>query len=73
MYFLQVFGIPQLLKGGYNVVAAETGCGKTLAYLLPVFHQLIEDKRLRVREKPGQPSTVILVPSRELADQIYVS
>lgn len=54
------------------LVAAETGCGKTLAYLLPLINQILSDRRLRVRTRPGHPSSIILVPSRELADQIYV-
>lgn len=61
------------MKGGYNLVAAETGCGKTLAYVLPIVNAILEDKRYRVRQKPAHPSTLILVPSRELADQVYVS
>lgn len=73
----KVFGIPHLLKeaNGRTVVAAETGCGKTLVYLLPVIQQILEERRSRsprIRPKPGYPSVIILVPSRELADQIYV-
>lgn len=69
---IQVFAIPHLRKGGYNVVAAETGCGKTLAYLVPVINQILDDQRFKVRQLPGHPSTIILLPSRELADQVYV-
>ncbi|CAL8111469.1 unnamed protein product [Orchesella dallaii] len=68
---IQVFGIPQILKGKQTAVAAETGCGKTLVYLLPIIMQTLEDRRYKVRPKPGHPTSIILVPSRELADQVY--
>ncbi|ODM98680.1 putative ATP-dependent RNA helicase DDX28 [Orchesella cincta] len=68
---IQVFGIPQVLKRKRTIIAAETGCGKTLTYLLPIINQTLEDRRYKVRPKPGHPTSIILVPSRELADQIY--
>ena len=71
---LQTYGIPKLLNGSSCVLASETGCGKTLAYLLPVLQQIVETKRSRnFHQGFNEPLAVILVPSRELADQVFVS
>jgi len=61
------------LKGQNNVITAETGCGKTLAYLLPVVQQIMLKKQDGTERGVNQPLAVILVPSRELAEQIHVS
>lgn len=58
---------PRRLKEDVNDVlmfGAETGCGKTLAYLLP-YIQAVSDQSLTVKLK-----AIILVPSRELCNQI---
>ena len=62
---IQNEAIPILLKGKDISACAETGSGKTLAYLLPIFERLIY--------KPSQKKTrvLILVPTRELAKQVY--
>ena len=53
--------IPLILKGHDVVGLAETGTGKTAAFLLPLLHKTLkEDKRM----------TLILAPTRELAVQI---
>ncbi|KAL1007437.1 hypothetical protein UPYG_G00086740 [Umbra pygmaea] len=67
---VQLQTIPKLLKG-YNVLcAAETGSGKTLSYLLPVIHKLQAEKAAEGTESTPRTRCVILVPSRELADQV---
>ena len=65
---VQDTAIPVLLAGRDALVCAETGTGKTLAYLLPVMHQLLGNPRLLARESPH---CLILLPTRELADQVY--
>jgi len=62
------------MKDKNALVAAETGCGKTLAYLLPLFHSIFEDSesKLRRRTVSNSPSAIILAPTRELVDQIFV-
>ena len=50
------------------------GSGKTLAYLLPLLQNVAQQKRrLGPAARPNSPRGLIIVPARELADQIYVS
>lgn len=61
-----------LMMGGQSVVGvSETGSGKTLAYALPILHALktLETEGSPVTE-PNSPRAIVLVPSRELADQV---
>jgi superfamily II DNA/RNA helicase len=54
---------------GRDVIAhAETGSGKTLAYLLPLLQLLTVQPRSRAGEGP---LALIIVPTRELVEQIY--
>lgn len=66
---IQKIGIPKIINGSNTVIAAETGCGKTLTYLLPMI-----DEVLRWKEVAGvrynAPLGLIVTPSRELAFQI---
>lgn len=62
----------QLLLDGRSVLGiSETGSGKTLAYGLPLLHRL---KELELGgssvEKAGSPRGLILVPGRELGEQV---
>ena len=60
---IQVEAIPTLLAGKNAYLSSETGTGKTLAYLLPLFAQI----------DPGQRTlqVIIVVPTHELAMQIF--
>ncbi|MEQ1605035.1 MAG: DEAD/DEAH box helicase [Pyrinomonadaceae bacterium] len=60
---VQQQAIPVLLQGGDILASAETGTGKTAAFLLPILQQLIASKN-----KPGT-KVLILSPTRELANQ----
>ncbi|KZY63798.1 MULTISPECIES: DEAD/DEAH box helicase [unclassified Oleiphilus] len=51
------------LDGQDLFVSAETGSGKTAAYLLPTFERLLGRDQ-------GEPLALILVPTRELAQQV---
>ncbi|KAF7660729.1 hypothetical protein LDENG_00276470 [Lucifuga dentata] len=63
--------IPKVLKGQNILCAAETGSGKTLSYLLPIVHRLQADMAAQMYgEKVSKIRTVVLVPSRELAEQV---
>ena len=59
---IQREAIPLILPGHDLVASAQTGSGKTAAFLLPVLARLLE----------GQPSlrALVLVPTRELAAQV---
>lgn len=58
--------IPVIQTGKHVLLAAETGCGKTLAYLLPIIQNLIGQKVINM----NTPKALVLVPNRELAYQI---
>ena len=54
-----------------SLLLAETGSGKTLAYLLPLLHRLKEiEESTAVRARPRRPRALIIVPTRELGDQV---
>lgn len=61
--------IPKLLRGHNILCAAETGSGKTLTYLLPIIHDLLAKKEAY---NDANTHAVVLVPSRELAEQVAV-
>lgn len=66
---IQKLGIPKILQG-YNVLlAAETGCGKTLTYLLPLVTKILMWKQ-NVQSNINAPFGLIITPSRELTVQI---
>ena len=60
--------IPEMLDGRDIVGTAQTGTGKTAAFVLPLLHRLEEGKR---RAKPRTCTNLIIVPTRELASQIF--
>jgi superfamily II DNA/RNA helicase len=59
------------LKGRSLVGLSETGSGKTLAYVLPLLHKLktLEDEGNPVTAE-SQPRAVVVVPTRELGEQV---
>lgn len=63
--------VPALLQGRSLVGVAETGSGKTLAYVLPLLSQLktaeLEGSRVTAE---ATPRALVLVPSRELGEQV---
>nr|XP_046239005.1 probable ATP-dependent RNA helicase DDX28 [Scatophagus argus] len=68
---VQLQTIPKVMKGHNILCAAETGSGKTLSYLLPVVHRLQAEKESKMYdESTHKIHTLVLVPSRELADQV---
>src|SRR5438477_4138289 len=60
---VQAAAIPQALEGKDVLATAQTGTGKTLAFLIPVIEKLL------TQHKPGI-ATLVLVPTRELAMQV---
>ncbi|KAJ2354694.1 ATP-dependent RNA helicase dbp7, partial [Coemansia sp. RSA 2618] len=55
-------------------IQAATGSGKTLSYLLPIFHRLIQATALATSGPPPSRSlgafAIVLTPTRELAQQV---
>ena len=71
MFLLQERSIHNMLKSDKNlVIASHTGSGKTLAFLLPLIELLKRDEVDGSRALPKRPKALILVPTRELADQV---
>ncbi|CAB3235204.1 unnamed protein product [Arctia plantaginis] len=66
---IQTKSIPAILYGYNTIITAETGCGKTLGYLLPIFQHILEWKPT-VQEEFNSPMAVVITPSRELATQV---
>ncbi|XP_012680817.2 probable ATP-dependent RNA helicase DDX59 [Clupea harengus] len=64
---IQMQMIPVALIGRDVVASADTGSGKTVAFLLPVVIRALER---RTRRTPSSPAGLILTPTRELAIQI---
>jgi superfamily II DNA/RNA helicase len=60
---IQDEAIPQIMAGHDLIGCAQTGTGKTAAFILPILNKLIDEKR-------GNTTTLIIVPTRELALQI---
>ncbi|KAL4141572.1 hypothetical protein QTP88_004191 [Uroleucon formosanum] len=68
---IQALGIPSILRGNNTLLAAETGCGKTLAYLAPIIQQILAHKeKVKFKNQFNSPLALVIVPGRELADQI---
>lgn len=65
---IQAQSWPILLQGKDLIGIAQTGTGKTLAYLLPGLLSIVKQTTPR-NKRPG-PSVLILAPTRELAQQI---
>ena len=63
---IQRQAIPAILEGTDIIACAETGTGKTAAFLLPLIQQLTENK-------PKGVAVLVLAPTRELATQIEVA
>lgn len=63
---IQDEAIPRALEGADIMASAQTGTGKTAAFLLPALHALSQENDERFKG----PSVLILVPTRELAEQV---
>jgi ATP-dependent RNA helicase RhlE len=61
---IQARVIPHILKGLDVMGLAQTGTGKTAAFVLPILHRLVNGRRGCIR-------ALIIAPTRELAEQIH--
>ncbi len=61
---IQVQAIPEVLKGHDLQACAQTGTGKTCAFVVPILELLHRDRRA------NRPKVLILTPTRELAAQV---
>lgn len=63
---IQAQAIPRALEGRDLLATAQTGTGKTAAFVLPALQRLA-----RPAQKPGRgPRVLVLTPTRELAQQV---
>ncbi|MDY3198051.1 MAG: DEAD/DEAH box helicase [Pseudomonadaceae bacterium] len=62
---VQAAAIPPAIAGEDLYIIAQTGSGKTAAYVLPILQRLLEDD-----SKALAPRALVLSPTRELAQQI---
>ncbi len=62
---IQIAAIPEALKGRDVLGIAQTGTGKTAAFVLPMIQRLAKG-----RAKARMPRTLVLCPTRELAAQV---
>ncbi len=67
---IQALALPVLLTGQDIAGQAQTGTGKTIAFLAATFNHLLKTPEIEGR-KPTQPRAIIMAPTRELAIQIY--
>lgn len=67
---IQAEAIPEILKRRHTLVAAETGCGKSLTFTLPIIQQIHERKHKTQKREFNTPLALIITPGRELATQI---
>ena len=62
---IQIDAIPPAIEGRDVLACAQTGSGKTAAFLLPILHRLLASP------KRGVTRALVLTPTRELAAQIH--
>lgn len=67
--------IPYMREGKDIMGCSETGSGKTIAYLFPVINNMIisgpPSSHSAKHSRTAHPIALVLVPTRELADQVY--
>jgi ATP-dependent RNA helicase RhlE len=67
---IQAKAIPLCLEGKDVLGCAQTGTGKTAAFVLPILHRLMAQPVDKSQRGPSKARALILSPTRELASQI---
>lgn len=67
---IQQYAIPHVLEGKDVLAGAQTGTGKTAAFGLPLI-QMLSESNVRRDPQGNDVSALILVPTRELAQQVF--
>ena len=70
---IQAQAIPPILEGKDIMGGAQTGTGKTAGFTLPMLHRLQPHANISVSPARHAIRALILVPTRELAAQVYES
>ena len=72
---VQKYAIPGILEKRDVMACAQTGSGKTIAFLLPMITNMLNDgvvSSTRDFEQCVNPLVCIMTPTRELAIQIFI-
>uniref|UniRef100_A0A8B9LNF1 RNA helicase n=1 Tax=Astyanax mexicanus TaxID=7994 RepID=A0A8B9LNF1_ASTMX len=70
---VQKYGIPIISAKRDLMACAQTGSGKTAAFLLPILQQLMADGVAASKfSEVQEPEAIIVAPTRELINQIYL-
>ncbi|XP_042731280.1 probable ATP-dependent RNA helicase DDX4 [Lagopus leucura] len=70
---VQKYSIPVIQAGRDLMSCAQTGSGKTAAFLLPIVDQMMKDGiTASVFQKQQEPQCIIVAPTRELINQIFL-
>jgi superfamily II DNA/RNA helicase len=68
---IQAQTIPALLAGRDVIGSAQTGTGKTAAFVLPALHRLAKTTQTAAKHRMASaPRVLVLAPTRELAQQV---
>lgn len=67
---VQALAWPPLLEGQDIVLAAETGSGKTIAYLAPLLVHLLDVAHTNAAEHASRPAALVLCPNAALCQQV---
>lgn len=67
---IQAQSIPAIMQGRDVMGAAQTGTGKTAAFVLPILHRLLPYASHSMSPARHPVRALILTPTRELADQV---
>ncbi|KAF3354981.1 Glucoamylase P [Verticillium dahliae VDG1] len=70
---IQAKAVPLALEGRDILAKSGTGTGKTAAYVLPVLEKVLQRKEKEAKGAAAATSVLMLVPTRELADQVHRS
>mmetsp|Transcript_109777 Transcript_109777/g.212550 ORF Transcript_109777/g.212550 Transcript_109777/m.212550 type:complete len:545 (-) Transcript_109777:60-1694(-) len=67
---VQKYSMPAVLSGSDVMVSAQTGSGKTAAFLTPVVATVLKAGEKPVEPGAARPTAVVLAPTRELVQQL---
>ncbi len=70
---IQSQAIPLVLMGRDVMGAAQTGTGKTAGFALPILQRLLPNSNTSASPARHPVRALVIAPTRELADQIYVN
>ncbi|KYQ48261.1 ATP-dependent RNA helicase vasa, isoform A [Trachymyrmex zeteki] len=69
---VQKYAIPIVMNGRDLMACAQTGSGKTAAFVVPILHTLLENPKDLIKTSTScEPQVIIISPTRELTSQIH--